>query len=81
MNWLKKITAYLTPLITDADTLISVGRVSYWIVFLSINTYWAIGKDVPETMTTILLSLMGYEIFKKGRDVVKGLSSGDETET
>lgn len=67
----KYVLGKLHPLVHDADGLLSMGRISYWVVFTSINVFWIMEKQVPDTMTTTLMALMGYEIFKKGRDVYK----------
>lgn len=70
-NLLKYTTGKLHPLIHDADGLLSIGRLSYWVVFASINAFWILEKQVPDTMTTVLMALLSYEVFKKGRDVYK----------
>jgi len=35
---------------------------------LAIGKFWFFGIEIPESMVTILISLMGYEMGKKGRD-------------
>lgn len=35
---------------------------------LAVGKFWLFGIEIPETMVTILISLMGYEMGKKGRD-------------
>jgi len=70
-NLLNYILGKLHPLVHDADALLSMGRISYWVVFTMINAFWIAEKMVPDTMTTILMALLSYEVFKKGRDVYK----------
>lgn len=72
-----KIADFFKPLITDADNLLSIGRTSYWLVFGLTLFLWVAEKSVPDSLVTVLMALMGYEVFKKGRDVVKGYLTKD----
>ena len=69
---MKSLINLFKPLVTDSDNLISIGRISYWIVFSVMLYSWVQNIEHQESLTTVLMSLMAYEVFKKGRDVVKG---------
>lgn len=69
---MKKVIDLFKPLFTDSDNLLSIGRISYWIVFSVMLYSWIQNVEHQESLTTVLMSLMAYEVFKKGRDVVKG---------
>lgn len=69
---MKKVIDLFKPLFTDSDNLLSIGRISYWIVFAVMLYSWSQNIEHQESLTTVLMSLMAYEVFKKGRDVVKG---------
>lgn len=69
---MKKVIDLFKPLFTDSDNLLSIGRISYWIVFSVMLYSWSQNIEHQESLTTVLMSLMAYEVFKKGRDVVKG---------
>ena len=56
-------------IIRDLDGEVSLSR-SFLIMLLllAIIKFWYLGIDIPGTMETILMSLLAYELGKKGRD-------------
>lgn len=68
---MKTIWKFINPLFTDADGLVSIGRISYWIVFAFLSYSWLFGVVHAESLLTVFMTLLGYEVLKKGRDVVK----------
>lgn len=76
---MKKVIDLFKPLFTDSDNLLSIGRISYWIVFAVMLYSWIQNVEHQESLTTVLMSLMAYEVFKKGRDVVKSHLNDDDT--
>ena len=77
---MKTIWNFFKPLFTDADELVSIGRISYWIVF-SIMTYaWLFDKAHAESLLTVFMTLLGYEVLKKGRDVLREKMGIEEEE-
>ena len=46
------------------ENKLSLGRVTFLIVFgMSVRTWW-MGNNIPETMLQVLFALLGYNIFK-----------------
>ena len=53
---------------------VSLGRVSFWIVFFSALYMWFtgdVGTDIPASMTQMLYVLASYNLLKKGADIWK----------
>lgn len=51
---------------------VSIGRVSFWIVFGSALWMWLTGTatpDIPASMAQLLYVLLSYNLFKKGMDI------------
>ena len=70
-GFFEKFRSALSPLVTDSDGLLSIGRISFWSTFGAIHYHWYHARTVPESLVTVLMALMAYEIFKKGRDVIR----------
>lgn len=68
------------PFIYDADGTLSIGRTFLvLLLILAILKFWWIGIDIPSTLETIVMSLLGYELGKKARDtVIKVKTKGEE---
>lgn len=59
----------MKSLYTDKDGKLSLGRTLLLILFLlAIGKFWLFGVEVPGTMATAFMTLLGYEVAKKGRD-------------
>lgn len=67
------------PFIYDADGTISMGR-SFLVLLLllAILKFWWIGINIPSTLETIVMSLLGYELGKKARDAVIKVKTRNE---
>ncbi len=67
------------PFIYDADGTISMGR-SFLVLLLilAILKFWWIGINIPSTLETTVMSLLGYELGKKARDAVVKVKTKDE---
>ncbi|KKM23461.1 hypothetical protein LCGC14_1614960 [marine sediment metagenome] len=53
---------------------VSIGRISWWIVFADAMYIWisSVGeKDITDHHLTVLLLLAGYNFGKKGLEVIK----------
>lgn len=69
------------PFIYDADGTMSMGRTFLvLLLLLAIYKFWFIGLDIPATLETIVMSLLGYELGKKARDAVVKVKTKDEEE-
>lgn len=59
----------MKSLFTDKDGKMSLGRSLLLIIFvLAVGKYWLFGVEIPATMATAFMTLLGYEVAKKGRD-------------
>lgn len=67
------------PFVYDSDGTISMGR-SFLVLLLllAILKFWWIGINIPSTLETIVMSLLGYELGKKARDAVVKVKTKDE---
>lgn len=65
-------------LITDVDGYISIGRLSFWIVFGIIIFHWSRSSAPDATLMTAFMALLGYEVLKKGRDLLTYRTSDHE---
>lgn len=59
----------MKSLFTDKDGKLSLGRCLLMTIFLlAVGKYWVLGVEIPATMATAFMTLLGYEVAKKGRD-------------
>jgi len=59
----------MKALLTDKDNKLSLGRLFLmFLLILATAKFWYFGIEIPATMATVLMSLLGYELGKKGRD-------------
>ena len=63
--------AYLKGLFVSGAGGLSLGRVSYLIVFAMTIWAWSKGQDIPNSQLIILLSCFGYILTGKFRGVSK----------
>lgn len=59
-----------THLISEDNKNLSLGRLTFWITFIILITYWLyiypfVNKDVPDSLTTAFISALGYNLGKK----------------
>ena len=57
----------------DGFWTISLGRVSFWLCFISALTIWTNEKDISPNHLTMLLTLTGYNLGKKVMDIVNNV--------
>lgn len=66
MEKLKKIN-FGAVLVENGD--LSLGRVSFWACFGLSCYMWAQGLDIPQTLMTVTMTLIAYNLGKKVRDI------------
>lgn len=64
-----KLLKALYSLISARSGGLSVGRVAFWVTFGFLCYYWFKQYNVPESLVDICQTTLGYELFKKARDV------------
>lgn len=76
---MKKIFYFLSGLLMEKGSdKISLGRVSWWILFLvTIKTLWD-GSDIPPNHLTILLVLATYNLGKKVVSKIKSIGKNTD---
>lgn len=64
-------------LICDKGTNdVSIGRILLWITFIIICVNWIVlflnklTNDVPESLLFVFVSLLSYNVFQKGKEVL-----------
>jgi len=63
----------LSPVLEDGKP--SVGRIMLISTFGLAISMWAVGKEIPQTMLTILITLIGYVISSKAVGTIKDVAN------
>jgi hypothetical protein len=60
---------YLPKTLKNKNGSLSLGRFFITVLLLfSIGRYWSLLIDIPPNLAVIIITLLGYELGKKGRD-------------
>jgi len=60
MNKLKLILSKVYGIISESDGKLSIGRTLLLALIILASFRWMHGLDIPETMITLILTLVGY---------------------
>ena len=71
LDSLKRLLFSAVSLILEKDTnRLSIGRVSFIILLGVALVKWTTGTEIPSTMMTVLMTLMGYVFSTKVTNIV-----------
>jgi hypothetical protein len=79
---LKEVWDFLANLFCEWDKEYSrwypsMGKISFWITFyICSNYYWMKEKDVPTYLLYVFWSLLGYAVFKMGKETFERIKLG-----
>ena len=65
MNKISKFFKYFAPLIEEEPGKISLGRTSFWILFVFFLRNYATFRDIPNNIVILISTLLGYGFGKK----------------